>query len=93
MNLKQCASQVFPKEPINVVLDKDTGDLIDYRQLIGNPKYHEILGKSYGNELGRLAQGMPGRVEGTNTLFFIGKEDLTTARWRDVTYGRIVVSY
>ena len=36
---------------------------------------------------------MPGRVEGTNTLFFIEKEDLPTARWRDVTYGRIVVVY
>ena len=36
---------------------------------------------------------MPGRVKGTNTLFFIGKEDIPTASWRDVMYGHIVVSY
>ena len=62
------------------MLDEDTGDFLEYRHLIGNPKYHEIWSKSYGNELGQLAQGMPGRVEGTNTLFFIEKEDLPTAR-------------
>ena len=36
---------------------------------------------------------MEGRVKGTNHIFFIPKEDLPTARWKDVTYGRIVVSY
>ena len=34
-----------------------------------------------------------GRVEGTNTIMFINKEDIPTTRWRDVTYGRIVVCY
>ena len=38
-------------------------------------------------------QGMPGRVEGTNTLFAIRREDIPAARWRDITYGRIVVSF
>ena len=32
------------------------------------------------------------RVKGTNTIFFISKEDLPAARWKDVTYGRIVVN-
>ena len=36
---------------------------------------------------------MEGCVKGSNTIFFIPKEDLPAARWKDVTYGRIVVSY
>ena len=36
---------------------------------------------------------MKGRVEGTDTLFCIDKKDIPTARWQDVTYGRIVVSF
>ena len=36
---------------------------------------------------------MEGRVKGTNTIFFIPKEDLPAARWKDVTYGHIVVNY
>ena len=66
---------------------------MEYRHLIGNPKYREIWGQAYGNELGRLAQGMEGRVKVTNTIFFISKEDLPAAIWKDVTYGRIVVKY
>ena len=38
-------------------------------------------------------QGMPGRVKGANTIIFINKEDTPTASWRNVTYGRVVVSY
>ena len=49
--------------------------------------------KSYRNEVGDLAQGMSGRVKGTNTIFFIDKADIPKNRWKDVTYGRIVVSY
>jgi len=69
----------FPMEMLNAVLDEDTGELLEYRHLMRNPKYRELWGKSYGDELGRLAQGMPGRVEGTNTIFFINKEDVPTA--------------
>ena len=36
---------------------------------------------------------MPGRVKGTNTLFFIEKADIPADRWKDVTHGHTVVSY
>ena len=36
---------------------------------------------------------MEGRVKVTNTILFIKKEDLPAARWKNVTYGRIVVNY
>ena len=59
---------------------------MEFRHLIGN-------GKSYGYELRHLAQGMPVRVKGTDMIFFINKADISTDIWKDVTYGRIVVSY
>ena len=57
----------------NAVLDEDTGELMEYRHLMKNPKYRQLYGKSYAKELGRLAQGMPGQVEGTNTFFSLTK--------------------
>ena len=36
---------------------------------------------------------MPGRVEGTDMIFFIKKKDVLAHRWQDITYGRIVVSF
>ena len=32
-------------------------------------------------------------LKGTNIILFISKEDLPAARWKDVTYGCIVVNY
>ena len=36
---------------------------------------------------------MPGLVEGTNTMFFIDKQYIPVDRWKDVTYGIVVVDY
>ena len=61
-----------------------------------NPKYKEIWGKSFGNEVGRLAQGMPGRIskeKATNTMFFIAQNDIRPDRRKDVTYARVVCNY
>ena len=74
-------------------MNEETGELMEHRHLIGNPKYRKLWQRSYGDEVGHLAQGMPGRVEGTDTIFFIKKKDVPAHRWRDITYGRIVVSF
>ena len=58
---------------------------MEYRGLMKNPKYRKLWAKSYTKELGRLAQGMPGQVEGTNTIFFIPKKEVPIDRWWDVT--------
>ena len=59
MSPKSTASRKFPKQFFSkiaaVVLDGDTGELLEYRHLMKNPKYKEIWGKSFGNEVGRLA--------------------------------------
>ena len=40
-----------------------------------------------------MAQGTPGLVEGTSTMFFIEKKSIPADMWRDVKYGKIVVDY
>ncbi len=67
------------------------GELLEYRHLIANPATRKIWAHSYGNEIGRLAQGMPGRNIGTNTIVFIPREAVPKDRAKDVTYGLITV--
>ena len=92
--IKQVAAWRYPLQFLcnyaNAVLDGETGELLEYRHLIQCPKYKDAWSISFGNEIGRLAQGMPGRVEGTNAIFFIPKARVPADRWKDVTHGRIV---
>ena len=73
-----------------VVIDDDTGELLEYCHLIQRPKYKKDWGFSFGNEIGRLAQGMPGRNTGTNTIHFIDRSTIPSDRWKDVAHSRIV---
>ena len=63
----------------------DNGELKEYRHLIANPKPRAVWAHSYGNKIGRLAQGMPGWNTGTNTIFFIRHDQLPRDRAKDVT--------
>jgi hypothetical protein len=65
------------------------GKLLEYKQLIANPKTQAKWTHSYGNKIGRPAQGMPGCNTGTNTIIFIRKNQVPTMRAKDVTYGLI----
>ena len=58
-----------------------------------SPKYRNLYKNSNSKELGRLAQGIPDVVKGTNTIFFIDKADVPTERWKDIPYIRVVVDY
>ena len=51
-------------------MDAETGKLLNYRQLRKNPKYKKGWDISSANEFGRLANGVGGRVKGTNTIIF-----------------------
>ena len=94
---RQAARRQYPvqilNEMANAVLDETTGDLLEYRHLIRHPVYQEVWGKSMGKEIGRLAQGLDGVVEGTDTLDFITRDEIPQDRWGDVTYARIVCNY
>jgi hypothetical protein len=68
------------------VMDAETGEMMEYPHLIRKDKYKKVRGHSFGNEIGRLSQGLPGQVEGTNTFFFINYDKIPADRRNDVTY-------
>ena len=76
---RNLASRKFPLQLLcefaGAVMDSN-GELLQYRHLMARPEYREVWGKAYGNEVGRLAQGLPGRVEGTHALDFIAKSEV-----------------
>ena len=55
-----------------------------------HPKYSADWQLSSANEFGRLANGVGGRVKGTNTIKFIKKSDIPRDRRHNVTYGQCV---
>ncbi len=80
------------RESANPVLDFDTGELLEYRQLLRDPKHKEIWTKAGANEFSRLAQGVSGCIDGTNTIFFVHKNKILRDRLKDVTYNKFVAS-
>ena len=66
---------------------------MEMRHLLANPKYKELWGKSYTTELGCLAQGIPGKSPVTNTIVFIGRDNVFIDRCKDITYGRVCINY
>ena len=93
---RQAAYRQYPLQLLceyaNAVLDSKTGKLLEYRHLMMRPQYKRVWGKSFGNEIGRLTQGIPDHVEGTNTMFFVHKSEVPQDRFQDCTYGRVVCS-
>ena len=75
-NAQTFTRRQYPEEVLADVLNKDNSELMEYCHLIGNPKYRTLWRKSYGKNLGRLAQDRPVQVKGTGTIFFIDKADI-----------------
>jgi hypothetical protein len=72
------------------VMERDTGRLLNYQQLICNPKYKKAWNLSAANKFGWLAQGVGNRIKGTNTIKFIHKRKVPKSRLKDITYGQFV---
>ena len=75
---------------IHTVVDMETGELLEYRKLLRHPRFKDEWSLSAANEFGRLAQGVGGRVKGTNTIEFIHKSEIPNDRWKDITYIKFV---
>ena len=73
ISARTLTSRKYLQEVLAAVLNGETIELMEYCTLIGNTKYCGLWQHLYGNEVGRLAQGMQGRIEGTDTIFFIHK--------------------
>ncbi len=72
------------------IMDAETGKVLNYRQLMQSRKHKEIWSKSSANKFGRLANGVGGRMKGTNTIKFINKRDIPSKQMKHVTYGKFV---
>ena len=73
------------------VMDKQSGNMLNNRQLLRHPAYRKQWSLSSSIEFGRLANGVGGRGKNlTNTIKFICKGDVPKGRHKDVTYGQFV---
>ena len=77
----------------NAIIDYDTGKQLNYCQMSRHTNYQNIWKRSFANELGRLAQGGGGLVEGKDTVLFVAQDQLPKDRLQDFSYGRIVVDF
>jgi hypothetical protein len=73
-----------------VVMERDTGWLLNYQQLIRNPKYKKAWNLLAANEFVQLAQGVGNCIKGTNAIKVIHKRKVPKSRLKDVTYDQFV---
>ena len=83
------------------VLDKETGKLLEYRQLRKDPRYAPIWNPSYANKLGRLCQGFlkgtkgprKKRVEGTDTFRVMHYKDIPKQKIKYICHTMVVCEH
>jgi hypothetical protein len=73
MNIMECN---LHSKTAQAIFDKELGQMLKYWKLINHPKYRKAWTHSSANEFGRLAQGVGSQIEGTNTIFFVQKNDI-----------------
>jgi hypothetical protein len=74
----------------NAFIHPVTGKEIQYTALMKDPQLQQLWTRGFGNECGRLFQGIQG-ISGTNTYFFIKRTYIP--KDRKITYGKIVCDY
>jgi hypothetical protein len=72
------------------VMDKETGGLLNYQQLLRSPKHKKAWSTLAANKFGCLAQGVRGQIKGINTIKFIHQHEVPADCMKDVTYGQFV---
>jgi hypothetical protein len=73
------------------VMDKDTGKLLNYRQLMISPNYKKTWSLSAAKKIRQLANSIRGRIKNpTNTIQLIFQLEVPVDCRKDVTYGQFV---
>ena len=73
------------------VMDADTRKILNYMQLLRNPKYKKNWTTSSVNEFGCLANGVGGRIKNpTNKITFIQRKDIPNNHKEAVTYRQFI---
>jgi hypothetical protein len=74
----------------NAVIPPVTGKEMEYSALMKDPRLQQLWTRGFGNECGRLFQGIQD-IPGTYTCFFIELKNIPNDR--KITYGKIVCDY
>jgi hypothetical protein len=74
----------------NAVFHPVTGKEMEYMALMKDPRLQPLWTRGFGNERGRLSQGIRD-IPGTDTCFFIKLTHIP--KDRKITYGKIVCDY
>jgi hypothetical protein len=74
----------------NSVLHPVTGKEMEYSALMKDPRLQPLWARGFGNECGRLFQGIQD-IPGTDTCFFVDFKNIPNDR--KITYGKIVCDY
>jgi hypothetical protein len=74
----------------NAVIHTVTGKEMEYMALMKDPRLQPLWKRGFGNECGRLFQGIRD-IPGTDTCFFIKLTNIP--KERKITYGKIVCDY
>jgi hypothetical protein len=80
------ANQHFAHAVVHLV----TGKEMEYMALMKDPYLQPLWKRVFGNEMGRLFQGIHD-IQGTNTCFFVEIKNIP--KDRQITYGKIVCDY
>jgi hypothetical protein len=75
---------------IGAIINDNTGDVLEYRDLMKMEKHKHIWAHGFANKLGRLFKGIR-NVPGTDTCFFIPKSHVSAHKL--LTYGHICCNY
>jgi hypothetical protein len=78
------------KHQANAAVHPVTGKEMEYTALMKDPNLQPLWKQGFGNELGRLFQGIRD-IPGTDTCFFV--ELTNIPKDRKITYGKIVCDY
>jgi hypothetical protein len=74
----------------SAVIHPVTGKEMEYSALMKDPRLQPLWTRSFGNECGRLFQGIRD-IPGTDTCFFTTLKNI--AEDRSITYGKVVCDY
>jgi hypothetical protein len=74
----------------NSVIHPVTGKAMEYSALMKDPRLQSLWTRGFGNECGRLFQGIRD-IPGTDTYFFTKLKNIPNER--KITYGKIVCDY
>ena len=92
MKMETVENNILPGYALKII-DEETGKAMEYRRITKHAKklIQERWRRLFANDIGNLAQGVSGRVKGTNTIYFIKHKDMPAEQ--KSTYGCIVVNY